>query len=102
MEGWKAGQLIFLVVETVVVPASSCTLITQDTITSTLEYYGNPVGHSAMAYLVGLPCGIATQLIIDGKFDGKTGVLAPYSMDIVEPIKAILESEGVTMIEKTL
>jgi hypothetical protein len=29
---------------------------------STLEVYGDPAGHSAMARTVGLPCDITTQL----------------------------------------
>ena len=73
-----------------------------DTITSTLSLYGNPVGYSAMAFAVGVPCGIATQLVLDGKFKDKKGVLAPYSMDIVEPIMTLLEEEGLAMVEKTL
>ena len=73
-----------------------------ETTTSTLALYGNPLGHSAMALAVGIPCGIATQLILDGQFKGKTGVLAPYEMDIIEPIMAILEEEGLGMVEKTL
>ncbi|KAK0449037.1 saccharopine dehydrogenase [Desarmillaria tabescens] len=39
----------------------------QETLTSTLEAYGSPVGHSAMALTVGLPCGIATQLILEAE-----------------------------------
>lgn len=73
-----------------------------DTITSTLALYGNPVGHSAMAFAVGVPCGIATQLILDGRFEGKRGVLAPYEMDVIEPIMTLLEEEGLAMVEKTL
>lgn len=73
-----------------------------DVMTSTLELFGNPLGHSAMAYAVGIPCGIATQLILDGQWKGKTGVVAPYTMDIIEPIMTILEGEGLAMVEKTL
>ncbi|KAF8629313.1 hypothetical protein AX15_003516 [Amanita polypyramis BW_CC] len=70
-------------------------------ITSTLESYGVRGGHSAMALLVGLPCGIATQLVLDGVLN-KVGVLAPYTKDICDPIREILEREGVGMIEKYL
>ncbi|KAI5118731.1 hypothetical protein M0805_000061 [Coniferiporia weirii] len=73
----------------------------QDTLTSTLELCGDPSGHSAMALTVGLPCGIATQLILDGVLN-KTGIQAPYTMDIIEPIMTILESEGLGMVEKVL
>jgi spermidine synthase / saccharopine dehydrogenase (NADP+, L-glutamate-forming) len=72
-----------------------------DTITSTLEAYGIPGGHSAMARLVGVPCGIASQLVLDGVL--KTpGVLAPYSKEICDPIRTILEQEGIGMVERTL
>ncbi|KAL4246140.1 spermidine/spermine synthase family protein [Abortiporus biennis] len=72
-----------------------------DTITSTLEAYGNPIGHSAMALTVGVPCGIAVQLVLDGVL--KTpGILAPYTSEICDPIRALLEAEGISMIEKVL
>ncbi|KII84986.1 hypothetical protein PLICRDRAFT_117231 [Plicaturopsis crispa FD-325 SS-3] len=74
---------------------------TTDVLTSTLEKYGDPAGHSAMALTVGLPCGIATQLVLDGVF--KTpGVHAPYTKEICEPIRLILESEGLGLVEKVL
>jgi len=80
---------------------SSMLMVFQDTITSTLESYGSPKGHSAMALTVGLPCGIATQLILDGKIN-TPGILAPYTTDITEPIREILESHGVGLTEKVL
>ncbi|KAF9029242.1 spermine synthase [Hymenopellis radicata] len=72
-----------------------------DTFTSTLEAYGNPIGHSAMALTVGLTCGIATQLVLDGVFN-TPGVHAPYTNEICDPIREILESEGIGLVEKTL
>lgn len=54
-----------------------------------------------MARTVGVPCGIATQLVLDGVIN-KTGVQAPYSMDIVKPLMEILESEGLGLVEKIL
>ncbi|KAF8988176.1 Saccharopine dehydrogenase-domain-containing protein [Cyathus striatus] len=60
----------------------------QDIITSTLEAYGSPHGHSAMALHVGVPCGIATQLILDGKG------FATHS--------EVLEEEGIALVEKVL
>lgn len=49
-----------------------------ETLTSTLEAYGSSTGGpSAMARLVGVPCGIAVQLVLDGKISEK-GILAPY------------------------
>lgn len=74
---------------------------TQQTITSTLEAYGARGGHSAMALTVGLPCGIATQLVLDGVLN-KTGIQVPYTKDICDPIREILEKEGIGMIEKYL
>ncbi|KIP02329.1 hypothetical protein PHLGIDRAFT_32236 [Phlebiopsis gigantea 11061_1 CR5-6] len=73
----------------------------QDTITSTLEAYGNPIGHSAMATLVGVPCGVAVQLVLDGKIS-TPGVLAPYTQELCDPIRLELEKEGIAMVEKVL
>ena len=69
--------------------------------TSTLETCGNPMGHSAMALTVGLPCGIASQLILDGVIN-QVGVQRPYTKEICDPIRKILEEEGIGMIEKVL
>lgn len=73
----------------------------QDTITSTLEAYGDPSSHSAMALYVGVPCGVAVQLVLDGVFS-KPGVHAPYTKEICDPIRERLEQEGLYMIEKVL
>ncbi|KAI0350788.1 hypothetical protein OH77DRAFT_1439643 [Trametes cingulata] len=73
----------------------------ESTITSTLEAYGEPQGHSAMALYVGVPCGIAVQLILNGVF--KTpGVIAPYSKEICDPIREILEAQAMGLVEKGL
>ncbi|RDB18793.1 Saccharopine dehydrogenase [NADP(+), L-glutamate-forming] [Hypsizygus marmoreus] len=74
---------------------------TEQILTSTLEAYGSPSGHSAMALTVGLPCGIATQLVLDGVLS-TPGVHAPYSKEICNPIREILEKEGLGLIEKVL
>lgn len=63
--------------------------------------YGDPTGHSAMALTVGLPCGIATQLVLDGVLS-TPGVHAPYTKEICDPIRKILESEGLGMVERVL
>lgn len=73
----------------------------EDTITSTLEAYGSPSGHSAMAHTVGLPCGIASQLVLDGVLN-MPGVHAPYTKEICDPIRTILEREGLGLVEKVL
>ncbi|KAI9706071.1 MAG: hypothetical protein M1836_005477 [Candelina mexicana] len=73
-------------------------------ITSTLELYGEPNGYSAMANSVGVTCGVASQMLLDGQkgFD-VPGVLAPYSKAICEPIRERVENGGgFKMIEKTL
>ncbi len=43
-----------------------------------------PVGHSAMALTVGLPCGIATQLVLDGVLSAP-GIQRPYTTEICDP-----------------
>lgn len=69
--------------------------------TSTLEAYGSPTGqgHSAMAKTVGLPCGIASQLVLDGKLN-KVGVHAPYTKDVCDLLRIELEREGICLVEK--
>lgn len=75
----------------------------QQTLTSTLEAYGSTLsgGHSAMALLVGVPCGIATQLVLDGKLN-KVGVHAPYTEESCKILRDALEAEGITMVERAL
>jgi saccharopine dehydrogenase-like NADP-dependent oxidoreductase len=72
-----------------------------DTLTSTLELYGEPGGHSAMARTVGVPCGIAVQLVLDGVL-ATPGVHAPYSKEFCDPLREALEKEGLGMIERVL
>ncbi|TFY63258.1 hypothetical protein EVG20_g6390 [Dentipellis fragilis] len=73
----------------------------EQTLTSTLEAYGYPGGHSAMALTVGLPCGIASQLVLDGVLSAP-GVQVPYSKEICDPIREVLEKEGLGMVERVL
>ncbi|CAG7937146.1 unnamed protein product [Penicillium salamii] len=74
----------------------------KETRTSTLCEYGNPAGYSAMAKLVGVPCGVAVKQVLDGTIT-KTGVLAPMTMDICAPlIKTLKEDYGIELIERTL
>ncbi|KAH7198719.1 saccharopine dehydrogenase [Fusarium flagelliforme] len=76
---------------------------TKDTITSTLELFGGPGGYSAMAKGVGLTCGIATQLLLDGNpAFNKPGILAPYSRELCDPIRARVEDEGIKLVERVL
>jgi saccharopine dehydrogenase (NADP+, L-glutamate forming) len=54
-----------------------------------------------MALSVGVTCGIASQLLLDGHPAlKKPGVLAPYKKEICDPIRALVEKEGVKMVEK--
>ncbi|KAG8830773.1 hypothetical protein FRC17_004268 [Serendipita sp. 399] len=73
----------------------------EEIITSTLEMYGTPGGHSAMAVTVGVPCGIATQLVLDGVIS-QPGVLAPYTKELCDPLIELLEKEGLGMVEARL
>ncbi|KAJ4367006.1 saccharopine dehydrogenase (NADP+, L-glutamate-forming) [Neocucurbitaria cava] len=70
--------------------------------TSTLAEYGDPKGYSAMAKLVGVPCAIAVQQVLDGTLSEK-GVLAPMSPEICRPLMKTLEEKyGVYFREKTV
>lgn len=54
-----------------------------------------------MAKSVGVTCGIATQLLLDGhKALNTPGVLAPYRKEICDPIRELLEQEGIKLVEK--
>ncbi|KAK6533541.1 Saccharopine dehydrogenase [NADP(+), L-glutamate-forming] [Orbilia ellipsospora] len=60
---------------------------TKQTRLSTLCEYGStePGGYSAMAKLVGIPCAVAVQQVLDGTLSEK-GVLAPMSSKINNPL----------------
>ena len=76
----------------------------KETRTSTLVEYGDPKGYSAMAKLVGVPCGLAILQLMDGKeeWTKKKGVLAPMTTEY-EPLRVELkEKYGIEMKEKTL
>jgi len=70
--------------------------------TSTLCDYGDPKGYSSMARLVGVPCGVACLMVLDGRISEK-GILAPVKWSLAEPIlKELKEKWGIEMVEKTL
>ncbi|PVU97631.1 hypothetical protein BB561_000439 [Smittium simulii] len=73
----------------------------EETRTSTMLEFGIPNGESAMARTVGIPCGIATQLILDGAIQD-TGVLAPMTKSIYEPIMNELLKDDIYCVEKVL
>eukprot|EP00121_Abeoforma_whisleri_P010920 Awhi_evm1s10070 len=47
-----------------------------------------------MAWLVGMPCGVATQLILDGVIT-QPGIHAPLAPEFYNPIIEKIEEEGV-------
>ena len=74
----------------------------RETRTSTLCDYGDPQGFSAMARLVGVPCGVACLMVLDGRISEK-GVLAPVTWSLAEPLLVELrERWGIQLVEKTL
>jgi len=74
----------------------------KETRTSTLVEYGDPNGYSAMAKLVGIPCGVAIKQVLDGTISEK-GILAPMTTKINDPLmKELKEKYGIEMHEQTL
>ncbi|KAI9759170.1 MAG: Saccharopine dehydrogenase [NADP(+), L-glutamate-forming] [Chaenotheca gracillima] len=74
----------------------------KETRTSTLCQYGDPKSYSAMAKLVGTPCAVAVQQVLDGTLS-KKGVVAPMNMEVCGPlIKELKEKYGIEMLEKTV
>ncbi|KID84916.1 saccharopine dehydrogenase [Metarhizium guizhouense ARSEF 977] len=73
----------------------------KETRTSTLVEYGDST-YSAMARLVGIPCAVAVQQVLNGTLSEK-GVLAPMTAKINNPImKELKEKYGIEMKEKTV
>jgi saccharopine dehydrogenase (NADP+, L-glutamate forming) len=62
--------------------------------TSTLLDYGDPKRYSSMAKLVGIPCGVAAQQVLDGIIS-TPGVLAPLNTKINGPLIETLKKEGI-------
>ena len=66
-----------------------------------LELFGDPNGYAGMSKAVGIACGIATQMLLDGFAPFKQpGVLGPYTKDICEPLRVKLEVEDIKLVEK--
>ena len=61
---------------------------------SSLVVKGENSLHTAMAKTVGLPLGIATVLLLDGKIK-ETGLLIPISPAVYEPVLAALAKQGI-------
>ncbi|KAF0852789.1 mitochondrial lysine biosynthesis saccharopine dehydrogenase [Andalucia godoyi] len=70
--------------------------------TSTLVLYGDPIGShralTAMARCVGIPCAIATHLVLDGVIT-RTGVCGPMTPDLYKPLLASLAQNGIHLDE---
>lgn len=69
--------------------------------TETLIAYGTPGGDTALAKTVGVPAGIATKLILQGRIN-LTGVHIPVAPAIYEPVLEELEKEGIVFAEKVV
>ena len=74
----------------------------KETRTSTLCDYGEPNGYSSMAKLVGVPCGVACLMVLDGRISDK-GILAPVTWKLAKPLlKELKEKYNIYLTEKTL
>lgn len=60
--------------------------------------YGDTNGVSAMAKTVGLPCAIATKMVLEGEIQ-KKGIIVPFTSDIYSPILKRLKFEGISATE---
>ncbi len=68
-------------------------------ITSTLDDYGIPHGHTSMARTVTLPAAMAVKLLLENKLK-MTGVRIPVFPKLYEPILKELEAVGIKFIEQ--
>lgn len=57
-------------------------------------------GHSIMSTTVGITCGIATRMILEGKIAHR-GILSPIHQDIYDPMLSELQKRGIEMIEES-
>ena len=57
-------------------------------------------GYTAMAKTVGLPCAIATRMVLDKEIQ-KKGMVLPFSADIYRPMLDRLRMEGIKATEKS-
>lgn len=66
---------------------------------TSLVVLGDDAHHTAMAKTVGLPMGIATKLILEGKINLK-GVVIPIHKEIYKPVLDELKKYGINFTEK--
>jgi len=68
---------------------------------SSFVLVGEDQTYTGMAKTVGLPVGIATKLILNGKIKS-TGVIVPVSKEIYKPVLDELEQYGIRFIEEEI
>ncbi len=68
-------------------------------IVSAMAVIGKNQVETSMAMTVGLPLGIATKLLLTGKFEHR-GIVLPINKEIYEPILSELKSFGIAFDEK--
>ncbi|KAG0132767.1 Saccharopine dehydrogenase [Tuber indicum] len=74
----------------------------KETRTSTLIEYGERVGYTSMARLVGIPCAVAAKLVLDGTISDK-GILAPVTEKLCDPLrKELKDAHGIECIEEVV
>jgi hypothetical protein len=74
------------------------------TLTSTLIDFGqqDKGGNSSMARTVALPLAAAVWLLLEGKFEGVSGVLRPVTPEIYNPILDEMATLGIQFFEEEL
>lgn len=70
-------------------------------LTSSLIVKGEDEVHTAMAKTVGLPVGILTKLLLQGRID-RRGVVIPLSPSLYEPVLEELKQYGIDFFEKEI
>lgn len=72
----------------------------QEVATSTLKLFGDPNRYSGMSKAVGVTCRIASRMLLGGFPPlNQPGVLAPYTKEICDPLRARVEAKGIEMVE---
>ncbi|KAK3352681.1 hypothetical protein B0T25DRAFT_517908 [Lasiosphaeria hispida] len=65
--------------------------------------FGDPNGYSSMSKAVGITYGIATQVLLDSfKPLNQPGVLAPYTKEIYDPLRAKVKAKGIKLAEEVV
>ncbi|CAH0046454.1 unnamed protein product [Clonostachys solani] len=70
----------------------------KDTVTFALQFEGQSTGYTALAKSVGIPCGIASQLVL-GQYLPVClqGIRAPYTQKQFASVRAMLEAEDIKL-----